>query len=108
MPQVLLICLLAGITGLGIIAFALKVLTRDVEYLTIDGKTYTILMDKCHCGARKAKVDAECATCSQVDKCECGELKAKEQSFCSKCLFELRTEGRIRKHPLPGRENWIY
>lgn len=107
MPQVLLICLLTGITGLFIIIFAIKVLTRDVEYLTIDGKTYTILMDKCQCGNRKAKVDAFCPQCSQVDKCECGELKAREQSFCRRCLYQLRTEGRIRK-PYAWEENRIY
>jgi hypothetical protein len=103
MPPVLLICLIFGLSGLVAIYVALKALfPGDVEYLTIDGKTYTIKMDKCHCGNRKAARDEECYHCSQVDRCECGELKDKRYSFCGACLMELRHEGRITRRG-PGR-----
>jgi hypothetical protein len=96
------LCMLGlGLAGLIMIYIAYrKLFPGDVEYLTIDGKTYTIKMDKCHCGARKAACDPECYHHMRVDLCECGEEKAKEQSFCSRCRLELHGGGRIRRKPL--------
>lgn len=93
MQTVQLIIIVVIVAGLVAICVALRALfPGDVEYLTLEGKTYKIKMDRCHCGTRKAACDAECYGCTRVDRCECGELKDKRQSFCNRCRGLLLPE----------------